>query len=120
MSELEKKRRTIICDIDGTLIYHIGKDFAQNKYPELLRLAKQNINEWNKRDDCIILITGRKESDRVATERQLSGLGVSYDVLIMGVGRGQRILINDLKPNSVKRTAVAYNLERNLGFENII
>ena len=33
---------------------------------------------------------------RITTERHLSELGIFYDQLIMGVGGGQRILINDL------------------------
>jgi len=37
----------------------------------------------------------------------------------MGVGGGTRILINDLKPDSERRTAIAINLKRNKGFDDV-
>jgi hypothetical protein len=38
----------------------------------------------------------------------------------MNATRGQRILINDIKPGIDGQTAVAHNLERNKGFSNLI
>jgi hypothetical protein len=56
---------------------------------------------------------------RKATEEQLARLGVFYDQLIMGIGGGDRILINDNKPDG-RETAFAINLERNKGIDDII
>jgi hypothetical protein len=61
----------------------------------------------------------RKEGLRVQTERQLQEAGIIYDQLIMGIGGGPRIIINDNKPNG-KETAFAINLERNKGINDII
>ena len=47
----------------------------------------------------IILTTGRKEGMRRITEQQLESAGIVYDKLIMGIGGGARVLINDLKPD---------------------
>jgi hypothetical protein len=56
---------------------------------------------------------------RAATEKQLAELGIFYDQLIMGMGGGPRIVINDNKPSG-QETAFAINLERNKGINDII
>ena len=82
----------------------------------------EKLEEWDKKDYNIILLTGRRESMRKLTEDSLRSLGIFYDKLIMGVGGGQRVLINDLKPNKNDEnnpTAIAINLERNIGISSI-
>ncbi len=115
-----KRPTTIISDIDGTLIRHNGSLDAQIfKEPELLPGVREKFNEWDIKGYNIILITGRRESLRDLTELQLKNLGIFYDQLIMGVGGGPRVLINDLKTNSNEPTAVAVNLVRNKGIGDI-
>ena len=46
-------------------------------------------------------------------------MGIVYDQLIMGVGGGPRVLINDLKPGKDFNTATAFNLKRNTGIINV-
>jgi len=112
--------KTIICDIDGTLIYHHGDLSSQiNEKPKLLPGVIEKINEWDKKGYNIILVTGRRESLRNETKKQLESLGIFYDQLIMGVGGGPRVLINDLKPTGTHKTAIAYNLERNIGVKEV-
>ena len=65
-----------------------------------------------------MIATGRKESLREPTIKQLQKVGIYYDKLIMGFGGGDRILINDRKPNSDRDTAYAINLERDKGVIN--
>ena len=55
----------------------------------------------------IILTTGRKEGMRRITEQQLENAGIVYDRLIMGIGGGIRVLINDLKPHRKGDTNVS-------------
>lgn len=110
--------KTIICDIDGTLIEH---KCDINK-PIILKGVLEKLKEWDKKDYNIILLTGRRESVRKLTEDSLRSLGIYYDKLIMDVGGGQRVLINDLKPNKNDEnnpTAIAINLERNVGILKI-
>jgi hydroxymethylpyrimidine pyrophosphatase-like HAD family hydrolase len=115
-----KKPKTIICDIDGTIVFHHGNLTMQfKKKPELLDGSIEKLNEWDSLGYNIVLITGRRESMRKETERHLESLGVFYDQLIMGVGGGARIVINDLKPNSDKKTAFAINVKRNTGIKDI-
>jgi hypothetical protein len=112
--------KTIFCDIDGTLFHHSGDLHKQTMLkPGLLDGVKEKIVEWDRKGYNIILTTGRKESCRKVTEEQLAHAGIFYDQLVMGLGGGCRVLINDLKPNSETPTAVAINLERNKGVKNV-
>ena len=117
---MEKSPKTIICDIDGTLIKHKA-DIVKNymEIPEILPGVLENIKLWEKLNYKIILVTGRKECIRNITMKQLETLGIVYDHLIMGLPNGERILINDKKPNSEMNTATAINLVRNHGMEDM-
>ena len=61
------------------------------------------------------MTTGRKESLRSKSEIELLRLGIVYDTLIMGLGGGVRILINDRKEKGEKNTCYAVNVVRNKG-----
>jgi len=112
--------KTIFLDIDGTLLKHFGSQSNQILYnPELLSGSLEKLHEWDKLGYKIILVTGRKESTRNITTQQLEKLGIIYDQLIMGLGRGARVIINDLKPDSEQPTAIAYNLTRNQGVKDL-
>ena len=67
----------------------------------------------------MILTTGRKESSRRNTEKQLQEAGIIYDSLIMGIGGGKRFLINDRKSDNSEDYAVAINLNRNKGIKEV-
>lgn len=113
-------KKTIFLDIDGTLIEHCGEITKQIKgIPNLLEGTLEKLTEWDRKGYNIILTTGRRESTRKETEKQLSELGIFYDQLIMGIGGGPRILVNDKKLNSEKNTAFAINLKRNIGIKTI-
>lgn len=56
---------------------------------------------------------------RKFTEEQLEAAGIFYDQLIMGIGGGVRVLINDLKPGSDEQTAIAFNIKRDIGISKI-
>ncbi len=115
-----KRAKTIILDIDGTIVYHHGTLSLQLFHqPALLEDVQNKFDEWDKKGYRIILITGRKESSRKATEEFLQSYSLFWDQLIMGVGGGQRVLINDLKPDSQEPTAVAINITRNQGLKDI-
>lgn len=112
--------KTIFCDIDGTILRHKG-DIYRNilEPPEILEGVLDRFREWDKKNYRIILTTGRKEGSREETKEQLKSLGINYDDLLMGLPNGDRILINDKKPNSIDNTAYSYNLVRNSGMKNL-
>ena len=117
---METRPKTIICDIDGTLIKHYTPDHTSKPdfIPEILDGTISKLNEWEKKGYRIILITARKKSMRGITKKQLSSLGIFYDDLIMGVTSGGRYLINDTKPNN-ENTAFSINLVRDKGISEI-
>lgn len=118
MSNIRPK--TIICDIDGTLVKHLPpyENTDSDFVPEILNGTIEKFMEWDIKGYNIILMTGRRESMRSTTEKQLAKLGIFYDKLIMGIGGGDRCLINDKKPDG-RNTAFAINLDRNLGIKDI-
>lgn len=115
------RHKSIWLDIDGCIIKHCGSLSKQgsNNKPELLPGVLDKLDEWDRLGYTIILTTGRRESMREKTKSDLATLGIFYDQLVMNVGRGPRILINDLKPDSLQQMARAINLERNKGIGDI-
>jgi mannose-6-phosphate isomerase len=108
--------KTVFCDIDGTLLKHHGDPFANaQEQPIPLPQIYENIKEWEKRNYTIVLITGRKESQRHQTETALASLHIPYDYLLMGLPNGDRVIINDRKPDSTRPTAYAVSPVRNEG-----
>jgi hypothetical protein len=119
-------RKTVISDIDGTLIKHghtAQKILTNETDSELLKNVKEAFDYWDLTGTCIILTTGRRESCRAHTEWELEQLGLTWDHLIMGVGSGPRLLINDYEPvegpngTTVTPKAISYNVERDYGLD---
>jgi hypothetical protein len=119
----EKDRTvTLFVDIDGTTLRHQGnatKSFTTKE--ELLPGVLEKFNEWSGKGYCIILTTARRESMRKATEKQLLRAGLFWDHLLMGIGMGRRVVVNDMKDYNGEcfHTAIGINLKRNEGMENI-
>ena len=110
------KNYTIFCDLDGTL-WEQGDptEIAKPGYqPKIIRGTVDKIRDWDSKGYKIILTTGRKESLREVTIKQLSYAGIVYDQLVMGIGGGSRILINDLRANG-EQSAYVYQPKRNEG-----
>lgn len=108
-------RNTYFVDIDGTLIEHIDNfsEITNYKVIKALPGAKEVTAKWHCEGHMIILTTARPESLRKITEEQLSAVGVIYDMLIMGIGQGKRILINDHQFDKPHK-AIAHNVIRNV------
>ena len=118
--EQDHRQKTILCDIDGTLVKHTDPTLTANPDYELELLpgTLEKLIEWDRKGYRIILVTGRRESSRTATEKQLSRLGIFYDQLVMGLGGGKRIIINDRKPNGVD-ACDSVSIDRNSGISSI-
>jgi phosphoglycolate phosphatase-like HAD superfamily hydrolase len=115
--------KTILSDIDGTLVEQV-ENYAEHQASgakfKILPGVTDKLKEWEKKGYRLILITGRKESGRRITEKMLEELGIFYDQLIMGVGIGPRILINDIKPEKTDLVmAHAINVPRNQGIADL-
>ena len=113
-------KKTIFLDIDGTLFKHKGNlSNILFEESEILPGVIEKRNKWNSDGHKIILPTGRTESMRKRTDEQLQKNGIFYDQLIMGLTRGERIIINDKKPDNDMITASAVEINRNVGLINI-
>ncbi len=118
------KPKTIFCDIDGTLCHYPYSADMDNYELDIYGMLPlpgtiQKLWDWDKAGHMIILTTGRKEGMRRITEKQLESAGIIYDKLIMGIGGGARVLINDLKPDRKGDTAIAINLKRDTGVKDV-
>lgn len=116
----DSRPKTIFCDIDGTLIKHYGPSVVcQPEHKSVvLEGTIDKLREWDRKGYMIILVTGRKESIREQTEKELSKAGIFYDKLIMGVGGGPRYLINDRKTDG-REAAFSICLDRDTGIKDV-
>ena len=100
--------KTWILDLDGTLVVHDGP-FIMGK-DEFLPGAKEFLDSIPKRD-MIIFLTARSDYEKPHTMRFLKENHVRYDHIIFNAGEGERIMINDMKPDGLV-TAYAINTKR--------
>jgi len=115
-----EKPKTIFCDIDGTILKHIHRfsDLINNE-PIALPDVIKKINEWDSQGHRIVLCTARKESARKMTEEHLNSLGLCWDVLLMGMTSGCRVLINDKLNQQDEDRAKSVNVITDAGFGSI-
>jgi len=107
--------KTIFLDIDGVLFEHTSGWYDKQR---ILPGSLQKVHQWIDEGHTIILTTARKECMRDITEKQLITAGFLYDMLIMNLPRGKRIVINDSKPNE-KETALGIFVKRNEGLSDV-
>ena len=79
------KPKTIFCDLDGTLVKHSNPVDVQNPdlVLEVLPGVHEKLIEWDTKGYHIVITTGRKESARESTVKQLQRAGILYDQLIL-------------------------------------
>lgn len=97
-----------IFDLDGTLVEH--NSYLTKGTDVLLPGVKEHINNLPK-DDMIIIITARESKYKDQTLKFLSDNDIRYDKIIFDAPKGERIVINDCKPDGLK-CAYAINIER--------
>ena len=109
----ENLRHTWFIDLDGTILKHNG--LWQDGYDIILPGVKEL---WKSIpiEDCIIITTARKEMWKEETVKALKENDLRYDQIIFSLSHGERILINDIKPEKNLKTAIAWNVERDKGF----
>lgn len=102
---------TWFIDLDGTILKHNGYLVGEDS---LLPGVKELWASIPK-EDYIIITTGREERYKESSLKILIDNGLRYDHAIFGLPLGERIVVNDLKPEGLQ-TAIAWNIERNKGF----
>ena len=111
---LSPLKHTWIIDIDGTIVRHNGHKEGGDQLLDGVR------EFWSKipADDKIILVTAREHDFSRTTTEFLKCNDIRFDHIIFGVSSGERILINDIKPNGLK-TAYAVNVKRDIGLNEL-
>ena len=112
MTELQVSRlnHTWLIDVDGTMVRHNGHLSAGDE------LLPGVVEFWAQipAGDTIVLLSARAHYHQAATLHFFDQKGLRYDHAVFGLPTGERILINDRKPNGLP-TALALNLPRNQG-----
>ena len=110
----ENMLHTWFFDLDGTVFKWNG--LFDDGYDTLLPGVKEL---WASipLDDCIVITTARKSCWKEATIKGLIDNGLWYNQLVFDCNHGQRILVNDRKPEHGNiDTAFAWNVERDAGY----
>lgn len=110
--------KTWVIDVDGVVFRHneykaLGEKEVEKPLP--------GVKEFFARipaGDSIILLSARKGGFREKTTEALKAAGIRFDALLLGLPTGERILINDEKPDGLK-TAYAVNLKRDGGLGSL-
>jgi len=114
------KQKTIFSDIDGTLVHQVNFENLDPFTSKALPGAVEILTKMYKQGHHIVLTTARPEELRDLTIQEMDLLGIPFHQLVMGIGRAERILINnksDKRPEEVRASGI--QLEKNEGFENV-
>lgn len=106
------KAKSWFFDLDGTLMEYNNPFRGE---PDRLLPGVKELWSALGDDDMIVLTTARPSSMRDATVDFLRQSGIRYDHIIFDLPRGERIIVNDKKPE-VEQTAYAWIVERNKGY----
>lgn len=108
-------RHTWFIDLDGTIFKHNG--LWEDGYDTILPGVK---DLWKDIpiEDYIIITTARSKIWRDETISALTKNNLRFDHIIFDLAHGERIIVNDIKPNHGLKTAIAWNVKRNEGFHN--
>lgn len=112
-------RKTIFIDIDGTIFKHHGNlNRMVIEEAEVINGVVEKFLEWRRKEYYIVLTTARLEGMRHVTQKHLTDAGLFYDQMIMGLPPGERVLINDEKPDGTN-TASSFCIKRDAGISHI-
>lgn len=118
--DIIRKNPTFFVDIDGTLVKY--RKFSEI-HDSVLTPIQDVIDYVNKQYDSgsiIIITTARPETYRHFTLLELNQLNIKFHQIIMGCGRGTRVILNDKDPDNPNlERAVGINLTRDMGFESV-
>jgi len=111
------KRKTIFCDIDGTVLVYRKFEDMQSIPATPIPSTVEYLRKAKERGDKVIMTTARPESMYFFTYNELQKHGIPFDQIITDIERGPRILVNDKDPKYPgKPRAIAINLDRDKGF----
>ena len=115
----EQNYKTIFSDIDGTLIEQVRFEDLDPNVVNVLPGVAEKMNEWYEAGHHIVLTTARPWNLELITKQQMEKAGIRYHQIVMGIGREERILINNNSSKDEERNrALAVPVKRDAGFNN--
>ena len=120
---LSRLPHTWLIDIDGTIFAHnprMSGDYDDIEVGTGDVLLPGVADFWKRIpvSDTVILLSARHPKYRSMTEHSLQSYGLRYNEVIFGLPKGERLLLNDIKPGGLL-TAHAVNLRRDGGLSEI-
>ena len=116
----EQGFKTIFSDIDGTLIEQVRFEDLDPNVVNVLPGVAEKMNEWYEAGHHIVLTTARPWNLELVTKQQMETAGIRYHQIVMGIGREERILINNnSKGEPDNHRAMAVPVARDGGFANL-
>ena len=116
----EQNYKTIFSDIDGTLIEQVRFEDLDPNVVNVLPGVAEKMNEWYEAGHHIVLTTARPWNLELVTKQQMETAGIRYHQIVMGIGREERILINNnSKGEPDNHRAMAVPVARDGGFANL-
>jgi uncharacterized HAD superfamily protein len=116
----EQGFKTIFSDIDGTLIEQVRFEDLDPNVVNVLPGVAEKMNEWYEAGHHIVLTTARPWNLELITKQQMERAGIRYHQIVMGIGREERILINNNSSKEPQRDrAFGVPVLRDGGFENL-
>ena len=116
----EQNYKTIFSDIDGTLIEQVRFEDLDPNVVNVLPGVAEKMNEWYEAGHHIVLTTARPWNLELITKQQMETAGIRYHQIVMGIGREERILINNNSSKDPQRNrAFGVPVLRDGGFENL-
>ena len=103
---------TWFIDLDGSIVKHNG--YIVDKEDSLLdgvSVFFRNIPT----KDIIVITTSRKKKFKKKTIKFLKKNKIRFNEIMFDLPYGERILINDIKPNQKLKTSIIINHKRNYG-----
>ena len=116
----EQNYKTIFSDIDGTLIEQVRFEDLDANIVNVLPGVVEKMNEGYEAGHHIVLTTARPWDLELVTKQQMETAGIRYHQIVMGIGREERILINNnSKGEPDNHRAMAVPVARDGGFANL-
>ena len=107
---LSTMSKTWIFDLDGTLVEHNG--YLKYGRDVLLAGVREFFDNLPS-EDMVVILSARSSQYRELTLDFLEENRIRFDHIIFDAPKGERILVNDCKPDGLK-CAYSVNLERNI------
>ena len=113
-------KKIIVFDIDGTLVQYRKFNELSTSVLTPIQEVIDVVNKYYDEGAVIVITTARPSSYELFTKQELEKIGVKYHQLVMDLGRGTRVILNDKDPeNEQIPRAIGINLNRNQGWEGL-